>query len=331
MTDRLPRHQLFLLVLLVLLTAVSEVAAADSLRGLILTSPGVYHNYEYQNHALAEAIASRVDITFDISLAEKERWRSSDFSDGYDVLVYNICMADNEDTALIANMRRQSETLGVPALVLHCTMHSFRNTDRWWPLYGLETVAHAPLGSLHLDHAREHPVLAGVPADWTLAKDELYLNLSFSATPLLLSRDEDGTEHVTAWLAMAGGAPLFGTTLGHSDATIEDPVYQRLLANAVLLVTGRLGDDGEPVAGAAAIPGRDAVNTVSKPAGVEFLGEEGQDCAFSMLARAVGPCYVGCVLHPFKWGAEADACREACNLELPEMDQVIAECSPGQA
>ena len=46
--------------------------AAEPLKALILTSPGVYHNYEQQTWDLAHAIADRANIRFDVSLAELE-------------------------------------------------------------------------------------------------------------------------------------------------------------------------------------------------------------------------------------------------------------------
>ena len=313
--------------LLMLILAFAVHASAETLRGLILTSPGVYHDYSYQSPAIAQAIADRINIQFDISLQELQRWKSTDFSAGYDVLVYNVCMADNRDADLIANLRRQSAQLNVPALVLHCTMHSFRETDLWWPFYGLKTTAHEALRPLPQDRAREHPVLAGIPEDWVVADDELYINLSFTATPVLTTMGEDGVPHVTTWLAVEGNAPVFGTTLGHSNETIEDPIFQQLLANAVLLVTGNLDNNGEPAAGLEPVSGRPAVLGTSKGPGVEYLGQEGKDCVYRQLARAVGPCYAGCFLHPFKWGDEANACRVSCQEKLPSTDEAIQACT----
>ncbi len=170
-TLRFPRA----LAVLLLLFYGSLCSAAQPLRALILTSPGVYHNYEQQTQDLGHGIAEYANVRFDVSLAELERWKTTDFSAGYDVLIYNICMADNQDSALIANLRRQTEQLGVPALVIHCAMHSFRETDLWWPMFGLQTKAHEELRPLPQLHQAQHPILNGIPADWTVASDELYM------------------------------------------------------------------------------------------------------------------------------------------------------------
>ena len=69
--------------------------ASTAIRALLLTSPGVYHNYEYQSQLLAQGIAQHANVHFDISLAQVERWKTSDYSTDYDVWLYNICMANN--------------------------------------------------------------------------------------------------------------------------------------------------------------------------------------------------------------------------------------------
>ena len=320
------RHALGALLLL-LCSPLS--AAGEPLRALILTSPGVYHNYENQNRVLAAGIARHANVRFDISLAEIDRWREGDFSDGYDVLVYNLCMADNADADLIANLRRQTEELGTPAVVLHCTMHSFRDTDLWWPLYGLKTVRHEPLGPLRQTPVSAHPILTGIPRDWVLEEDELYNNITFEAQPLLRATAADGSEHTTAWLKPRGDTMVFGTTAGHSDASVADPHYQQLLANALLYVTGKLDPQGSPLAGyAGTSQATDAIGTISAPPGVRFLGADGMDCVRGEFARSAGPCYVGCILHPLRWGESASRCREDCNAKLPTPDEAIALCMP---
>lgn len=309
----------FALICAVLLFSSATQAA---LKGLILTSPGVYHDYAYQSRAIAQGIAAHVDIRFDVSLAEVKRWKGTDFSEGYDVLVYNICMAGSEDQALIANMRRQTEQLGVPALVIHCTMHSFRDTDQWWLFLGLRTRNHEALRALPQQSVGEHPILAGIPTDWQIEDDELYINLAFDAQPLLTSAGEDGRPHVTTWLRERGKARVFGTTLGHTQQTMDDPVYQRLLANAVLWATGQPLQTGTPVERTEGV-----MTDFTAPSGVDYLDAQGRDCAMSKLRKAVGPCYAGCVLNPMLWGEAANQCKEECVAQSPSTDELAAMCT----
>jgi hypothetical protein len=298
------------------------------MKALIITTQGVYHNYRQQTWILAHRIAEQANVRFDVSLSETGRWQTTDYSEGYDVLIYNFCLANNTNADLIANMRRQTEQLGVPALVIHCSMHSFRDTELWWPLLGLKTTAHEPLRPLTLAKRAPHPITAGIPDNWTLTEDELYINLEFDGQPLLTSRGEDGRDHVTAWLAYPGGTPVFGTTLGHSEDTIKNPPFQRMLANALLHVTGNLSPDGTPRAGMEGkMDGMDIFGSFSAPDGVKFLGEEGHDCAYRKLAVAAAPCYLGCILNPLEWGEVTHACKKACEAGLPTPDELIALCS----
>ncbi len=325
---RLPLSCLSLGLLLSLLPA--RVALAEQpLNALIVTSQGVYHNYRQQTWVLAHRIAENANVRFDVSLTELERWRTTDFAKGYDVLIYNFCLADNTDRKLIANMRRQTEQLGIPALVIHCTMHSFRETESWWPMLGLKTTTHEPLRSLTMTKREAHPITSGIPENWTLTDDELYINLAFDGVPLLTSVGEDGKEHVTAWLAYPGGTPVFGTTLGHSEDSIRNPPFQRMLANALLYVTGNLSEDGTPRRGMEGNgDGMDIFESFSAPRGVKFLGEEGHDCAYRKLALAAAPCYLGCILNPFEWGEATAACKKSCEAGLPTPDDLITMCSP---
>ena len=46
-----------------------------------------------------------------------------------------------------------------------------------------------------------------------------------------------------------GKAKVFGTTLGHNNATVQDPRYLDLVTRGLLWSTGHLTDDGKPAAG----------------------------------------------------------------------------------
>ena len=327
MSTRKPSTSLYLLLATCLCSISAAVRAEPPLRALLLTSPGVYHNYQYQARAISEGIARHVNVVFDVSLAELERWKSSDFAEGYDVIVYNICMAGNEDAEMIANMRRQTEDLEVPAMVIHCTMHSFRNTDFWWPFYGLQSKSHEALGPMNLTIGKEHPVLTDIPGNWTVGKDELYINLQFHAEALLTAPGKDGRTHVTTWLQQQGQTTVFGTTLGHSNETMQDPVFQRLLSKALLYVTGNLDDDGTINPAFAADPSRgDAISGFSAPPGVGYFSESEAKCVMAKAHRSIAPCYVGCIANPLIWGEDADACKEECVAQMPAPEQFSSEC-----
>ena len=66
-------------------------------------------------------------------------------------------------------------------------------------------------------------------------------------------KQPDGTskevEYFVAWVNQYGKTRVFSTTIGHNNATVEDARYLDLVARGVLWATGKLGDDGKPVAG----------------------------------------------------------------------------------
>jgi hypothetical protein len=319
----------FIVTLITAFGLSTSAHSAEPIKVIYLTSPGIYHDYALQTDAITSAIASRVNVTFDISLAEKARWKNTDYARGYDLIIYNICDADNTDSAQIANMRRQSEELKIPAMLIHCSMHSFRTTDEWWPLYDLKTVAHEAIDAMPQQHAAAHPILMDIPKDWSLESDELYINLAFDAEPLLTSPADNGEAHVTAWTSNANGTRIFGTTLGHSEETIGDPVFQQLLGNALLWATDNLSDDGSFPAALMPNPNTSAISAFSSSEGARYLTADERGCMRLEMGKAVGLCYLGCILNPFIWGAKADACRADCNEGIPSTSELLQACSEG--
>jgi putative heme-binding domain-containing protein len=111
-----------------------------------------------------------------------------------------------------------------------------------WPEYNRELVGGG--AKSHEDFAefrvtltgREHPLLAGVPAEFTIT-DELYRFEPDASVPshvLALGRSlSSGEEYPVLWTRGFGDGRIVGLTLGHDGAAHEHPAYRRLLANAV--------------------------------------------------------------------------------------------------
>lgn len=113
--------------------------------------------------------------------------------------------------------------------------------------------------------APDHPVMAGIPATFAM-QDELYLGEVFEAevTPLLRARhpfvrdgfhstaaamagrmfDNAGWSHddgsnLIGWARQAGNSRLVYLQPGDDATTYDNPVYRRLVGNAVRWVAGR--------------------------------------------------------------------------------------------
>ena len=140
------------------------------------------------------------------------------------------------------------------------------------------------------------PYSRAFPLTGVVAHDELYINLAFDGEPLLMAPGEDGKEHVTAWMKTRKDTRVFGTTLGHSTETIQDPVFQQLLVNGLLWITGSLSSDDTKTASApSAYP---PIRNVSNAGGAGFLSQDARKCMQWEIGKAIGPCYLGCTLNP---------------------------------
>ena len=138
-------HTLSILLSLAAVAAPSPPLAAEvtPIKALYVTDySNFWHDYQEQQATLQEGIGRYINIEF--SLVGKDpddalsMMKQPNFSAGYDVVVYNMCFADDLDTQRIDNIISQTRALGVPAVLLHCTMHSFQATSqnqdwwRWW-------------------------------------------------------------------------------------------------------------------------------------------------------------------------------------------------------
>ena len=127
-------------------------------------------------------------------------------------------------------------------------MHTYRaaKIDDWRKFLGVTSRRHDHQSRYPVKKVLpNHPILKGMPDNWITPKDELYIieKMWPSAQPLAKSKSErNGKEHAVAWTNQYGEAKIFGTTYGHSDATFDDPVFQKMIARGLLWVTGKLKD-----------------------------------------------------------------------------------------
>ena len=82
--------------------------------------------------------------------------------------------------------------------------------------------------------------------------DELYKNAKLwpELVPLAKSYGvETKQDHVVIWTNTYGKGRVFGTTLGHSNATMQDPVYLDLVTRGLLWACEKLDKNGKPLPG----------------------------------------------------------------------------------
>jgi type 1 glutamine amidotransferase len=219
------------------------------IRALLITG-GCCHNYALQTFALTNAVARHAAVEWTVvneggtgTRAEIGLYGRPDWARGFDVVVHNECFADTQSPDYIRRITQAHEA-GVPAVAIHCAMHTYRaaGIDEWRRFLGVTSRRHDHQSRYPVKKTEPaHPILKGMPDDWITPKDELYIieKLWPGATPLATSVSEaDGREHPVAWVNGFGKARVFGTTFGHSDATFQDPVFLEMISRGILWACG---------------------------------------------------------------------------------------------
>ena len=246
-------HRIFLLVAGLLLAGFSTTTAAEqkSLRALLITG-GCCHNYQFQSQQLTNVVARVAQVEWKIvreggngTRAEISLYDNPDWAKGFDVVVHNECFADTTNQTYIRKIT-SAHKAGVPAVVIHCAMHTYRSTDidDWREFLGATSRRHDHQARYPVKLAEPvHPILTGVSTNWVTAMDELYVidKLWPNAKALATSVSEkDGKTYPVAWINQYGKSRVFGTTYGHSDEAWRDENFLTLVARGTLWAAGRL-------------------------------------------------------------------------------------------
>jgi type 1 glutamine amidotransferase len=249
------RFLILLVAGLMLTSCSSPKCSADKkpLRALLITG-GCCHNYAFQTQQLTNAVARLTATDWTVvneggngTRAEISLYNDPDWARSFDVVVHNECFADTTNQIYIRKIT-SAHKAGVPAVVIHCAMHTYRSAgiDDWREFLGVT--------SRHHDHQSKypvklvepnHPILNGVSGKWVTPMDELYIieKLWPNAKALATSVSErDGKTHPAVWINQYGKARVFGTTYGHSDEMWRDENYLTLVSRGTLWAAGRLSE-----------------------------------------------------------------------------------------
>src|SRR5258705_533176 len=196
---------------------------------VLLVLGGCCHDYDKQKDILAKGIVERANVDVTISFYEikenkgKEKlnpvYEKADWSKDFDVVIHDECDATVTDEAAIANILKPHKE-GLPGLVLHCGMHSYRTKGwnnksapptPWFEFTGMPSTGHGAQLPIQISFVdKESPITKGVE-DWTTGNEELYNNAIGkpldTAKPLArgkqTSKAKDGSlktdEYVVAW------------------------------------------------------------------------------------------------------------------------------------
>jgi putative membrane-bound dehydrogenase-like protein len=251
----MPRCKLGLLAVSTLLVVAClppcEARDVKPIRALLIT--GGCHDYTRQKKILSEGISARASVEWTIvqqggttTTAKIPIYENPNWAIGFDVVVHNECFSDAADpkwTEQIVKPHRD----GVPAVVIHCAMHCYRDkTDEWFKFLGVTSHRHGanyPFEVVNL--APNNPIMRGFGESWQTPKGELYLfsKVWETATPLAhaMSRDTKQFEPCI-WTNTYGKGRVFGTTIGHHNEEMSDPVFLNLMTRGLLWAAGKLDD-----------------------------------------------------------------------------------------
>lgn len=232
--------------------------AAEPLRALLITG-GCCHDYEAQKKTLTEGISARANVVWTVihegdsdskdtrfSVYEKPDWAKN-----YDVIVHNECSGKVVDVPFIEGIVHEQTNRGVGVVMIHCSIHSYREaqTDEWRKLLGVSSFRHQARRAFDVVTVKpEHPIMKTWPAKFHDPEDELYeivkvwpncIPLAKSVTP-----KKPGDQHPSIWINTYGKSRVFGTTLGHLDATMKTDAYLDLVTRGLLWSCNKLDEKG---------------------------------------------------------------------------------------
>ncbi|MFO0935505.1 MAG: ThuA domain-containing protein [Gemmataceae bacterium] len=232
----------------------------------LLVLGGCCHDYAKQQEILTKGISARANVEWKISYDKDTGTKSlnpiyqnKDWYKGFDVVVHDECCADVNDPNLVERVLHPHKE-GLPAVVLHCGMHSYRTEDwkkgksPWFEFTGLATTGHGPQLPIEISYAENSPITKGL-SNWKTINEELYNNLTGklyeTATPIargkqvLKTKDGKTREEntIVVWTNDYNKkARVFGTTLGHNNDTVADAKYLDLVTRGLLWSVNKLDD-----------------------------------------------------------------------------------------
>jgi type 1 glutamine amidotransferase len=257
-----------LLAIVALVLGFAPVPAAQDdkpIRALLVLG-GCCHDYENQKDIITKGISERANvqwsIAYDPDKGTKHKnpvYDNPEWYKGFDVVVHDECESDVKETDVINSILKLHKE-GLPAVLLHCGMHSFRGegypkTTAWFEFTGLHTNGHGAQLPIEITFTdKKHPITKGAE-NWTTVNEELYNNITGKlldtakelARGKQTSKNKEGKEKIDDYICVwtntyNGKTRVFGTTLGHNNATVADTRYLTMVTRGLLWSLDKLND-----------------------------------------------------------------------------------------
>ena len=229
----------------------SSIAEEEKPLKVLIITGGCCHDYKFQSAAMVGGIGQLTKAEFTVvneggkrTMGKIALYDDPEWAKPYDCVIHNECFASTTDADYIRKITSAHKG-GAPAVVVHCAMHTYRDAkiDDWREFLGVSSLRHDHQSNYPVKvEAADHAVMKDFPANWTTPKDELYIieKIWPKTTVLATSKsEEDGKEYPVIWTNDYHGTRVAGTTYGHTNEAFEDPVFIKILANAVTWAAGK--------------------------------------------------------------------------------------------
>ncbi|MGB0371954.1 MAG: ThuA domain-containing protein [Opitutales bacterium] len=245
-------------------------AQAETKLNILLVNGGCCHDYDEQGLVIKNLIESslKAEVTIAHGSTKKPNatfaeYESDDWAEFYDLIIHNECSARVSDLEYIERVLN-AHLKGVPAINIHCAMHSYRRGDfknpvelgadnaKWFEMIGLQSSGHGPRAPVDVTYENvEHPVITGLE-DWTTPVGELYNNIQIFDTATVLAkgaqtiRDKRTPELAIVWTNEYGPdkTRIISLSIGHTSEEMLDENFEKLLIRSALWATDNINADG---------------------------------------------------------------------------------------
>ena len=265
----------FLLSILSVLTVVAFMrpTMADKKVLYFTHEPGRWHKYTVQKKIFSQ-IAKKAGWELTVMSGDHDgqikKLKTPGFGKEYDAIVYNFCFAKSKDVEAQANLVAQTREHGVPAMLIHCAMHS------WWPTYrdgktgalgpdykgrakadpklvaewkknhgdkafpawgdftGVASGRHGPHRPITMKKVADHPATKNFPKEFTTGNTELYNNIYVVDEVVPLIEGVQGkAKAIVMWLCPQGKSKVLGLTVGHGVGDWASNEFRGLITDGV--------------------------------------------------------------------------------------------------
>lgn len=234
--------------------AAPKPSPKPDIKALLITG-GCCHDYDAQREIIPMSIDLKTKLRVQWTVLHQRTkagdvlldfYKNPDWAKGYDVVVHNECFAHINDDAYIAQILQPHKD-GVPAVMVHCSMHCYRegkNPEVWWEFCGVHSPGHGPKHPFEVQITKpDHEVMKGM-SNWTTPQGELYfIKKVYPGTTLLAESKskKTGEMHANIWVNEYGPnkTRVFGTTIGHHNETMMQDQYMEMITRGFLWAVGK--------------------------------------------------------------------------------------------